>query len=90
MPLVRQIPGLESTSVNRVKADSFGGEPTFFMITELCFRDKETFRTAMESSENQKAGRVLMAFAKGYVTLLVTEEQLQNLDLITSAETTQW
>lgn len=73
LPLVKQIPGLSGTLVNTVKADSFGGTPTYFMVTELHFPDKDTFRRAMETRENQLAGRELMGFAKGYVTLLVTE-----------------
>ena len=75
LPLVKQIPGLTGTLVNSVKADSFGGTPTYFLVTELHFPDRETFKRAMETRENQMAGRELMAFAKGYVTLLVTESE---------------
>lgn len=73
VPLVKKIPGLSNLVINQVKADSFGGAPTYFMITEMHFPDKAVFRVAMESRENQLAGRELMGFAKGYVTLLVTE-----------------
>ena len=75
LPLVKQIPGLSGVAVNSVKADSFGGAPTYFMVTELHFPDRETFKRAMETRENQMAGRELMGFAKGYVTLLVTESE---------------
>ena len=73
LPLVHKIPGLEKTVINRVRADSFGGVPTYFLITEMHFADKESFRRAMESKENMLAGRELMRFAKGFVTLLVAD-----------------
>lgn len=72
-PLVRKTPGLERITVNRVTADAFGGEPPYFMIVEMHYPDRATFDSAMRSEENRAAGKDLMGFAKGLVTLLVTE-----------------
>ena len=73
MPLVRTIPGLKDAVVNRITASPTGGEPEYFMIAEMRFPDKETFDKAMTSPENRAAGKDLMTFAKGKVTLLVAE-----------------
>ena len=51
-----------------------GGEPAYFLIAELHFPDRETFDAAMASPENAAAGKDLMSFAKGLVTLLVAED----------------
>lgn len=73
LPLIKTIPGLIDVVVNQVKADAYGGEPSYFMITELHFASKESFKQAMESEENKNAGQDILRFAKGLVTLLVTE-----------------
>ena len=75
LPLVERVPGVETTIINKIKADHFGKDPAFYLIHEMHFVDKAVFRRAMESQENQVAGRKLMTFADGYVTLLVAETQ---------------
>ncbi|AEB12016.1 EthD family reductase [Marinithermus hydrothermalis] len=72
-PLVKKTPGLERLEVSMIKADAFGGEPPYFMMAEMYYRDWETFNAAMKSEENKAAGKDLMSFAKGLVTLLVAE-----------------
>lgn len=76
LTLVRQIPGIEHIVVNHIKADAYGGEPSYFMITEYHFADRERFRDAMRSPENQAAGQDLLRFARGLVTLLVAESDV--------------
>lgn len=73
LPLVYKVPGLSKSVVNKVKGDGFGYDPAFYMIHELYFADKLAFKRAMESRENQLAGKELMKFARGSVTLMVTE-----------------
>lgn len=75
LPIVRTIPGLSGASINRVTASPMGGEPEYFLIAEMRFPDKETFNKAMASNENLAAGKDLMSFAKGLVTLLIAEEE---------------
>ena len=74
MPLVRQTPGLESARAWRVKANAMGGEAPYFLIAEMAYPDRAAFEQSMASAENRAAGKDLMTFAKGKVTLLVTEE----------------
>lgn len=73
MPLVRQTPGLIEAKAHRVKANAMGGDIPYFLIAEMSYPDKAAFDTAMASAENRAAGKDLMTFAKGKVTLLVTE-----------------
>jgi uncharacterized protein (TIGR02118 family) len=73
IPLVKKIPGLSGAVINRIIAAPMGGEPEYFQIAEMHFPDKETFDAAMASPENRAAGKDVMSFAKGLVTLLVAE-----------------
>lgn len=73
MPLVRQTPGLQSAEAYCVHANAMGGEIPYFMIAEMTYPDKATFDAAMASPENRAAGKDLMSFARGKVTLLVVE-----------------
>src|SRR5690348_14969532 len=74
MPLVRAVPGLLEAKAWRVKANAMGGEAPLFLVAEMSYADKAAFDAAMASSENRAAGRDLMSFARGKVTLLVAEE----------------
>lgn len=73
-PLTRTLPGLQAVNLNRVTADAFGGEPRHALIAEMVFPDRATFDAAMRSPENRALGKDLMSFARGKVTVLVTEE----------------
>lgn len=70
MPLVMQIPGLLKAEVNKVAASLVGEGP--FLIAEMTFADKAHFDAAMGSPENRAAGKDLMGFARGLVTLVET------------------
>jgi uncharacterized protein (TIGR02118 family) len=74
MPLARAVPGLADAKAWRVTGNAMGGEAPLFLVAEMSYPDKEAFDAAMASSENRAAGRDLMSFARGKVTLLVTEE----------------
>lgn len=72
-PLARMVPGLEKLVVNRVTGSPMG-EPELFLIAEMHFPDRAVFDAAMRSEENKAAGKDLMSFAKGLVTVLFVEE----------------
>jgi len=72
--IVKTIPGLENAVINKIVASPMGGEPDYFLIAEMHFPDQATFDAAMASPENRAAGKDLMTFAKGLVTLLVAQE----------------
>jgi uncharacterized protein (TIGR02118 family) len=73
MPLVMQTPGLTKAEICRVTANAMGGEVPYFLIAEMTYPDKTTFDAAMASPQNRAAGKDLMTFAKGKVTLLIAE-----------------
>lgn len=71
-PLMRKVPGLERMEVTR-NLRAFRGEPDYYLIAEMYFRDKEAFDAAMASEENRAAGKDLMSFAREYVTMVYGE-----------------
>jgi uncharacterized protein (TIGR02118 family) len=73
-PLMRKVPGLERMEVVR-NLKAFRGEPEHYLIAEMYFRDQASFDAAMASEENRAAGKDLMSFARGYVTLVYGEVQ---------------
>src|SRR4051794_21187775 len=73
-PLMRQVPGLVKMDVIR-NVQTFRGEPPYYQITEMTWRDKESFDAAMASPENRAAGKDLMTFARDYVVLIYGETE---------------
>jgi uncharacterized protein (TIGR02118 family) len=74
LPLVRQTPHLIDVKIREVSSVVMGDLP-IFLIAEMKFPDRATFDAAMASAENRVAGKDLMSFAKGLVTLLTLDEQ---------------
>jgi uncharacterized protein (TIGR02118 family) len=74
LPLVKQTPGLLKAEAYRVTANAMGGVIPYFLIAEMTYPDKATFDTAMASPQNRAAGKDLMSFAKGKVTLLIAND----------------
>lgn len=74
LPLVMKVPGLQKAVVNRIGKNLMGGEAPYFMIAELHFADQAAFDTTMASPENRAAGKDVMNFAKGLVTMLTATE----------------
>jgi uncharacterized protein (TIGR02118 family) len=73
-PLMSKVPGLERMEVTR-NLQAFRGDPEYYLIAEMYFKDKDAFDAAMASEENRAAGRDLMSFAKGYITMLYGETE---------------
>jgi len=71
-PLMMQVPGLERMEVTQ-DLKAFRGEPEYFLIAEMYFRDQATFDAAMASEENRAAGKDLMSFARDVVTMVYGE-----------------
>lgn len=74
-PLARRIPGLERLVVNQVHGTPMGDTAPYYLVAELHFPDRETFKAAAQSPEFQAAGADLANFARGKVTLLVVESE---------------
>src|SRR5688500_10177317 len=71
-PLMARVPVLERMEVTR-NLQAFRGEPEYYLIAEMYFRDRESFDAAMASEENRAAGKDLMSFAREYVTMFYGE-----------------
>jgi len=79
LDLLKALPKVLSISVNQIRADSFGGEPSYFLITQAKFANKRELELALKSIANESVNKALAGFAKGYVTILVSEE-IENLE----------
>ncbi len=75
MPLAAKTPGLTKATVNLISGSLMGGEPEYFLIAEMSYPDRKTFDAAMASPENRAAGKDLLSFAKGLVSLVIAEEE---------------
>jgi uncharacterized protein (TIGR02118 family) len=72
IPLVMLLPGLLKAEVNKVETKLVGEGEGPFLIAEMTFADKAHYDAAMASPENRAAGKDLMSFARGKVTLVET------------------
>ena len=72
VPLAEKMPGLRRIAVSRIKERADGLIDTH-MVHELYFDDLEALHDAMLSAEGQAAGRALMSFASGRVSLYLAE-----------------
>ncbi len=68
-PLMKQVPGLEKLVVTR-NLRAFGADSPYYMVAEMHFADKESFKAAMASDENKAAGKDVMGFAGRLVTMI--------------------
>ena len=74
-PLMQKVPGLKKMEVIRFSkmitpATSTVAEQPY-MQCNMYFEDKDSFKAAMASEENQAAGKDLMGFAAGLVTMCI-------------------
>lgn len=72
LELVAKIPGLESTRVTRFKKTLAGDG--FYLMAEMMFPDKETFKAAMSSPEMAETGKDANRFAADLLTLMIGSE----------------
>lgn len=68
VPLLDKIPGLRRVAVART-LQTLTGEADLYLAHELYFDDLLAARQALATPEGQAAGRALMSFAAGAVTL---------------------
>lgn len=67
--LVEQIPGLERVTQTRFTRTLAGDG--FYLMTEMTFPDKETFKAAMRSPEMAATGEDIQRFAGHLMTLMI-------------------
>lgn len=70
MPLVAKIPGLLKSEVARLKGLP-GQDSKYYMITEMYFKDMDSFNAGMATPEGKASGKDLMGFARDYVDMLI-------------------
>lgn len=73
LKLVDQIPGLTETRITRFSRTLAGGAG-FYLMTEMIFPDKETFKAAMNSAEMAATGKDANRFAADIMTLMIATE----------------
>lgn len=71
-PLARKMPGLRKLEVARCFG-SPGGEPKFYMVSELYFDNKEALMAGLSSPEGKAAGKDVMSFAADIVHMMFSE-----------------
>ncbi len=71
-PLIRAMPGLQRLEVSRITS-TIGGESPFYLIASMYFNGEDELNAALASPQGKAAGKDLMGFAKGIVSLLVAE-----------------
>ena len=71
-PLAKKMPGLRKLEVARVFG-SPGGEPKFYMVTEMYFDNKEALMAALGSPEGKAAGKDVMSFAADLIHMMFSE-----------------
>lgn len=71
-PLMANVPGYDKIEVSKVTRTMMG-DSNLYLMFEMWFSDKDTFRTALRSPENAAAGADLMGFAGDLVTVFTTE-----------------
>lgn len=72
VPLARKMPHLERLEVSRVY-DAPGGSHDVYLIAEMIFPSRQALDEALSSPEGKAAGKDLMTFAKGIVSLYMAE-----------------
>jgi len=68
LPLINKVKGLDNVEITHFTGGP-RGDAEYYMMAELYFKDQETMMTAMGSPEMAEAGKNLMSFAKGIVSM---------------------
>ena len=71
--LVEKVPGLQSTRLTRFSRTLSSGAG-YYMVAEMIFPDKETFKAAMKSPEMAETGKDINRFAADILTLMIGNE----------------
>jgi uncharacterized protein (TIGR02118 family) len=71
-PLIQKMPGLKKLEVSRVN-NALAGDARYYLIASMYFENEDTLNAALASPEGKAAGKDLMDFAAGIVSLLVAE-----------------
>jgi uncharacterized protein (TIGR02118 family) len=74
LPLIREVPGLRSMTVDRVAAAVTDSD--LCLVNHMVFDDRAAVDAALASHQMRAAGRNLREIAPGMLTLLVLEPEM--------------
>lgn len=77
-PLTMKVPLMKEFRLNKVFGGPMGASD-LHVIAEMCFANKDDFKTAMKTPEAAASGKDLMSFAKEIVSVHFAEEQVTKL-----------
>ncbi len=69
LKLVKKVPGIQETRLTRFSKTLVGNG--FYLMAEMIFPDKTTFKAAMSSPEMAATGEDVNRFAAGLMTLMI-------------------
>ena len=72
-PLGLKVPQMKELRISRVFGTPSGASD-LHLIAEMCFENKDSFKTAMKSKEAMDSGKDLLNFAKDIVSIHFAEE----------------
>jgi uncharacterized protein (TIGR02118 family) len=75
MPLVQQVPGVRNIRFGKVLRAADGGQPPFFLISDVYFDDEEALQRAIDSPEMAAAFADVPNFATGGVSIMICEAE---------------
>jgi uncharacterized protein (TIGR02118 family) len=71
-PLAKKMPGMQKMEVSHVTG-SPGGEPMFYLVTEMYFDNKASMMAALSSPEGRAAGKDVMSFAGDLIHMMFAQ-----------------
>lgn len=74
LKLVEKIPGLAQTRLTRF-SKTLTRNDGFYLMAEMIFPDKETFKAAMSSPEMAETGKDANRFAADILTTMIASEE---------------
>ena len=72
-PLSLKVPQMKEFRISRVFGTPAGAS-NLHLIAEMCFEDKNSFKSAMKTKEAMDSGKDLLNFAKDIVSVHFAEE----------------
>ncbi|WP_062352469.1 EthD family reductase [Bacillus kwashiorkori] len=73
IPLTKKIPGLVDLKVTKFTGAP-GGESKYYLMCEMYYESKESFKEASKTPESKASGKDVMKFAGNLVTFMFGEE----------------
>ncbi|MBS4210753.1 EthD family reductase [Bacillus sp. FJAT-50079] len=73
LPLTKEIPGLRDVKVTKFTGSPMG-ETQYYLMCEMYYDSKESFKQASKTAESKASGKDVMKFAGKLVTFMFGED----------------